>query len=130
MNQDKEIDALFSSLTTEFPDNDRFLARLSEKLDKVEYIKRIQEEQKRRYRTGMALAFVSGAVGMIAAFILFPLLPSDTQIIGNVLHSVAGLTLPGNAKILSILMTVILSYGLVFSAHSILKDIRRTDGQI
>ena len=125
MTQDKELETLFSAAITEFPDNDQFLDQLSAQLDKVEYLKRVQQEQKRRYRINLVLAFASGAVGMLAALLLLPLLPSDMQIIESIVHLGHNITFPGNAKVLSTLMIVSLSYGLVFSINSFRRDIRK-----
>lgn len=124
MTQDKELETLFSAAITEFPDNDQFLDQLSAQLDKVEYLKRVQQEQKRRYRINLVLAFASGAVGMLAALLFLPLLPSDMQIIESIVHLGHNITFPGNAKVLSTLMIVSLSYGLVFSINSFRRDIR------
>lgn len=124
MTQDKELETLFSAAITEFPDNDQFQDQLSAQLDKVEYLKRVQQEQKRRYRINLVLAFASGAVGMLAALLLLPLLPSDMQIIESIVHLGHNITFPGNAKVLSTLMIVSLSYGLVFSINSFRRDIR------
>ena len=124
MTQDKELETLFSAAITEFPDNDQFLDQLSAQLDKVEYLKRVQQEQNRRYRINLVLAFASGAVGMLAALLLLPLLPSDMQIIESIVHLGHNITFPGNAKVLSTLMIVSLSYGLVFSINSFRRDIR------
>lgn len=124
MTQDKELETLFSAAITEFPDNDLFLDQLSAQLDKVEYLKRVQHEQKRRYRMNMVLAFASGAIGMLAALFLFPLLPSDMQIIESLIHLGHGITFPGNAKVLSTLMIVAISYGLIFSINSFSRDIK------
>ena len=124
MTQDKKLETLFSAAITEFPDNDQFLDQLSAQLDKVEYLKRVQQEQKRRYRINLVLAFASGAVGMLAALLLLPLLPSDMQIIESIVHLGHNITFPGNAKVLSTLMIVSLSYGLVFSINSLRRDIR------
>ena len=124
MTQDKKLETLFSAAITEFPDNDQFLDQLSAQLDKVEYLKRVQQEQKRRYRMNLVLAFVSGALGMLAALLLLPLLPSDMQIIESIVHLGLNISFPGNAKVLSTLMIVSLSYGLVFSINSFRRDIR------
>ena len=124
MTQDKELETLFSAAITEFPDNDLFLDQLSAQLDKVEYLKRVQHEQKRRYRMNMVLAFASGAIGMLAALFLLPLLPSDMQIIESLIHLGHGITFPGNAKVISTLMLVAVSYGLIFSINSFSRDIK------
>ena len=124
MKQDQELETLFSAAITEFQDNDRFLNDLSAQLDKVEYLKRVQQEQRRCCRKDLALAFVSGVMGMFAALLLLPLLPSDMQIIESFVHLRCDFTFPGSTKVLSTLMTVALSYGLVFSINSLSRDIR------
>ena len=124
MTQDKELETLFSAAITEFPDNDQFLEQLSAQLDKVEYLKRVQQEQKRRYRMNLVLAFASGVLGMLAALLLLPLLPSDMQIIESIVHLGSHFNFPGNFKVLSTLMIVAISYGLVFSINSFSRDIR------
>ena len=66
MIQEKEIEELFSSAITEFDDNSIFTSKLSRKLDKVEHLKRIQDEQKRGYRTDVILAFQERLVSAFA----------------------------------------------------------------
>lgn len=124
MTQDKELKELFSTAITEFSDNDRFLEQLCVQLDKVEYLKRVQQEQNRRNRMNLLLAFASGAFGMLAALLLLPLLPSDLQIIESIIHLGSNFAFSGNAKVLSTLMIVALSYGLVFSINSFRRDIK------
>lgn len=121
MTKDKELEKLFSSAITEFPDNDRFMNQLSAQLDKVEYLKRIQQEQKRRLRRNLVLAFASGALAMLAVLLLLPILPSDVQIIESIINTGSNFNLPGKAKVLSTLMIVALSHGLVFSISSTRK---------
>ena len=121
MTQDKEIEALFGTAITEFADNDHFLEQLSSKLSKVEYLKCLQHEQWHQYKVHLLLAFASGAAGMLAALFLLPLLPSDMQLIENIIHPGINICFPGNTKILSILITVALSYSLVFSLNSVRK---------
>lgn len=121
MTKDTELEKLFSSAITEFPDNDRFMNQLSAQLDKVEYLKRIQQEQKRRLRRNLVLAFASGALAMLAVLLLLPILPSDVQIIESIINTGSNFNLPGKAKVLSTLMIVALSHGLVFSISSTRK---------
>lgn len=87
MTKDKELEALFASAITEFNDNDIFIDKLSSRLDKVEFLKRIQQEQKRSCRRYLVVAFVAG--------------------------------------VLSSLMILGLTYGLVFSVYSVLAETRK-----
>lgn len=121
MTKDKDLEILFSSAIKEFDDNERFLSQLELKLEKVEYVKRVQEEQKKRYRTNLLLAFVAGALSMLVAAVLFPVLPYDLQILQAITD--IDLFLPVKAKILSTMLIVALSYGLVFSIRSIRQDL-------
>ena len=119
MTQDKELETLFGTAITEFADNDRFLEQLSSKLSKVEYLKCVQHEQWRHYKMNLLLAFASGALGMLIALVLLPQLPSDMQIIESIIHPGVNICFPGNAKVISTLMIVALSYSLFFSVNSV-----------
>ncbi|MGN1215102.1 MAG: hypothetical protein ACI4TJ_02535 [Candidatus Cryptobacteroides sp.] len=121
MTKDNDLEKLFASAVREFDDNGRFLEQLDQKLEKVEYVKRIQQEQRQAWRTNVVLTLVSGALSLLAAFLLFPLLPSDFQI----LQAISGINLyiPIKAKLLSIMLIVALTYSLVFSIRSIRRDL-------
>lgn len=122
MIQDNALREMFASAVTEFDDNEIFIGELSRRLEKVEYLKRLQKEQKERYRANFVLAFASGALGMLAALFLLPLLPTDMQIIRSVLQTGLPIELPGNAKVLSTIFIIALSYWVLFS----IRSIRRT----
>lgn len=124
MIKDKEIEELFSSAIMGFDDNSIFTSELSRKLDKVEHLKRIQDEQKRGYRTDVILAFVSGVTGVLAALALLPLLPADIQIVNRILTADFNLAFPADSKLLSMLFIIAFSYALIFSIHSIRKSMR------
>ena len=119
MIQDKELETLFGAAISEFADNDRFLEQLSSKLSKVEYLKCVQHEQWRHYKITLILAFASGALSMLIVLILLPLLPSDMQLIENIIHPGVNICFPGNAKVISTLMIVAFSYSLFFSVNSV-----------
>ena len=78
MTKDKELENLFATAIQEFNDNDLFTAELSSKLDKVEILKHIQQEQKRRsYTRNLTslsdIAFFSHKVKVLSSLILFVL---------------------------------------------------------
>lgn len=79
MTKDKELENLFATAIQEFNDNDLFTADLSSKLDKVEILKHIQQEQKRRSNTRLLVAFFAGALSVIVALLLLPMLPTDME---------------------------------------------------
>lgn len=60
MTPDKDIQTLFDSAKAEIEDNEVFLQTLSRSLDKVEYIKQVQDRQIRRYRHTVIYALVAG----------------------------------------------------------------------
>ena len=80
MTKDKALEELFLAQKPHFDDNADFMARLTKRLDAVEYIKQHQEATLRRYKLAMVAAFivgiVSGAVTM--AFVLS--MPADVPL--------------------------------------------------
>lgn len=119
MTKDKELENLFATAIQEFNDNDLFTADLSSKLDKVEILKHIQQEQKRRSNTRLLVASFAGALSVIVALLLLPMLPTDMEIIRNLtsLSDIAFFSL--KVKVLSSIILFVLTYSVVFSAYSI-----------
>lgn len=125
MTKDKELEALFASAITEFNDNDVFIDKLSSRLDKVEFLKRIQQEQKRSLRRYLVVAFVAGVLSAVVALLLLPMLPTDLEIIRSI-TSIGNVALFSyKVKVLSSLMILGLTYGLVFSVYSVLAETRK-----
>lgn len=119
MTKDKELENLFATAIQEFNDNDLFTADLSSKLDKVEILKHIQQEQKRRSNTRLLVAFFAGALSVIVALLLLPMLPTDMEIIRN-LTSLSDIAFFSHkVKVLSSIILFVLTYSVVFSAYSI-----------
>lgn len=119
MTKDKELENLFATAIQEFNDNDLFTADLSSKLDKVEILKHIQQEQKRRSNTRLLVAFFAGALSVIVALILLPMLPTDMEIIRN-LTSLSDIAFFSHkVKVLYSIILFVLTYSVVFSAYSI-----------
>ncbi len=125
MTKDKELEALFASAITEFNDNDIFIDKLSSRLDKVEFLKRIQQEQKRSCRRYLVVSFVAGVLSAVVALLLLPMLPTDLEIIRSI-TSIGNVALFSyKVKVLSSLMILGLTYGLVFSVYSVLAETRK-----
>ena len=125
MTKDKELEALFASAITEFNDNDIFIDKLSSRLDKVEFLKRIQQEQNRSCRRYLVVAFVAGVLSAVVALLLLPMLPTDLEIIRSI-TSIGNVALFSyKVKVLSSLMILGLTYGLVFSVYSVLAETRK-----
>lgn len=119
MTKDKELENLFATAIQEFNDNDLFIDDLSSKLDKVEILKHIQQEQKRRSYTRLLVAFFAGALSVIVALLLLPMLPTDMEIIRNLtsLRDIAFFS--HKVKVLSSIILFVLTYSVVFSTYSI-----------
>jgi len=123
MTKDKDLEALFSTAITEFDDNERFLSSLSESLGKIEYVKKLQNTQKHRYRLKLALTFAAGAASIILTLIIYPLLPFDAQILDLLVNKGQSLVISGQAKIVSSSLFAILTATALFSAGSITRDL-------
>ena len=72
MNKDKELEKLFLAQKPQFDDNAAFMARLTKRLDAVEYVKQHQEATIRNYKKAMVAAFIVGIISgaVTIAFLL------------------------------------------------------------
>ncbi len=62
MKKDKAIEDLFLAQKSHFDDSAEFMAKLTKRLEAVEYVKQYQERTLRRYRIVMVAAFVVGII--------------------------------------------------------------------
>lgn len=69
MTKDNEIEELFLAQKPTFDDSAEFMAKLTKRLEAVEFIKQYQERTIRRYRIVIAVAFVVGIVSGTASTI-------------------------------------------------------------
>ena len=72
MIKDKALEELFLAQKPAFGDNADFMARLTKRLDAVEFVKQHQEATLRRYKLAMVAAFVVGIISgaITIAFVL------------------------------------------------------------
>ena len=72
MIKDKALEELFLAQKPAFGDNTDFMARLTKRLDAVEFVKQHQEATLRRYKLAMVAAFVVGIISgaVTIAFVL------------------------------------------------------------
>ena len=72
MIKDKALEELFLAQKPAFGDNADFMARLTKRLDAVEFVKQHQEATLRRYKLAMVAAFVVGIISgaVTIAFVL------------------------------------------------------------
>ena len=80
MNKDKELEELFLAQKPQFDDNAVFMARLTKRLDAVEYVKQHQEATIRNYKKAMVAAFIVGIISgaVTIAFLLYT--PADVPL--------------------------------------------------
>lgn len=80
MTKDKALEELFLSQTPQFDDNDAFMAKLTRRLEAVEYIRQHQEATIRRYKMATVAAFVVGLISgaIMIAFVLS--MPADVPL--------------------------------------------------
>ena len=62
MTKDKDIEDLFLARKPHFDDSAEFMAKLTKRLDAVEFVKQYQERTIRRYKIMMVAAFVVGII--------------------------------------------------------------------
>ncbi len=114
MEKDKKLENIFADFQPELGDNADFMASLNRKLDAVEYIKKVQDAQIRRYKYAVVAALVLGIIsgGVLFAFIvampdMTPLFSFDTQLMPLIF-------IQQHSRTLSlILIALIMSFGIV-----------------
>ena len=62
MTKDKELEDLFLAQKPHFDDSAEFMAKLTKRLDAVEFVKQYQERTLRRYKLAMVAVFVVGII--------------------------------------------------------------------
>jgi hypothetical protein len=123
MVKDKALEELFLAQTPHFDDNVDFIARLTKRLDAVEYVKQHQEATLRRYKLAMVAAFivgiVSGAVTM--AFVLS--MPADVPLFTLSVESSILLWIAENSRLIATTaIALLMSFG-IMSIISNVQDI-------
>ena len=123
MTKDKELEKLFSTAITSFDDNAEFCRTLSDNLSKIEYAKKYYDRRRHTYRINVALSFAADVVSAALAFLIYPLLPYDAQIVESLIHCAN--VVSGQAKIISSILFILLSSAILYSGTSALLDSRR-----
>lgn len=69
MTKDKELEDLFLAQKPHFDDSAEFMAKLTKRLDAVEFVKQYQERTIRRYKLAMVAVFVVGIIsGLVSTW--------------------------------------------------------------
>ena len=121
MMKDKALEELFLAQRPQFDDKDEFMARLTRKLDAVEYLRQYEEANLRRYKYAMVAVFVAGIVvgGALLTFVLStPLeLPLFT------FHTSSGILLTieqYSRTVATIALSLIMGFGIISIVSNIL----------
>ncbi len=80
MNKDKELEELFLAQKPQFDDNAVFMARLTKRLDAVEYVKQHQEATIRNYKKAMVAAFIVGIISGAVTIAFLLSTPADVPL--------------------------------------------------
>ncbi len=121
MTKDKAIEELFLAQTPHFDDNADFMARLTKRLDAVEYIKQHQEATIRRYKMATVAAFVVGIISgaICIAFVLS--MPANVPLFTIKVHSNILLWLLENSRFIA---TAVLGLLMSFGLASVISNIQ------
>ena len=125
MMKDKALEELFLAQRPQFDDKDEFMARLTKKLDAVEYLRQYEEASLRRYRYAMVAAFVAGIVvgGALLALVLST--PSELPLF--TLHAPSGILLvieQNSRTMATIALSLIMGFGIISIVSNILDIVQ------
>ncbi|MCQ2222996.1 MAG: hypothetical protein MJZ35_04300 [Bacteroidaceae bacterium] len=121
MMKDKALEELFLAQRPQFDDKDEFMARLTQKLDAVEYLRQYEEANLRRYKYAMLAVFVAGIVvgGALLAFVLST--PSQLPLL--TFHASSGILLAieqYSRTVATIVLSLIMGFGIISIVSNIL----------
>ena len=125
MMKDKALEELFLSQRPKFDDKDEFMARLTKKLDAVEYLRQYEEANLRRYKYAMVSAFVAGIVvgGALLALVLST--PSELPLF--TFHASSGILLAieqYSRTIATIVLSLIMGLGIISIVGNVLDIVQ------
>ena len=123
MVKDKKLEELFLAQKPTFDDKADFMAKVTRRLDAVEYVRQHQEATMRRYKLAMVAAFivgiVSGAITM--AFVLST--PADVPLFTFSVESSILLWIAENSRVIATTaLALLMSLG-IMSIISNVQDI-------
>ena len=125
MMKDKALEELFLAQRPKFDDKDEFMARLTKKLDAVEYLRQYEEANLRRYKYAMVAAFVAGIVvgGALLALVLST--PSELPLF--TFHASSGILLAieqYSRTIATIVLSLIMGLGIISIVGNVLDIVQ------
>lgn len=128
MMKDKALEELFNAQRPVFEDKNVFMAQIEKKLDAVEYLRKYEEANLRRYKYVMVATFVMGIVvgGFMLAYILS--VPADVPLVAINATSDFMLYFEQNSRMLaSWALMLFLSFGIVSIISNILDILKHRD---
>ena len=128
MMKDKALEELFKAQRPVFEDKDKFMAQIEKKLDAVEYLRKYEEANLRRYKYVMVATFVMGIVvgGFMLAYILS--VPADVPLVAINATSDFMLYFEQNSRMLaSWALMLFLSFGIVSIISNMLDILKHRD---
>lgn len=125
MNSDKSLEALFQAQKPHFTDGAEFMARLTIRLDAVEYIKQYQEQTIRRYKMAMIVAFVVGIISGAATIGFLLSTPAEVPLFTFHVQTGIFLWLMENSRVIvSTGLAILMTLGIVSIINNV-RDIRQ-----
>ena len=120
MNQEPNLEELFSNYHPTLSDSDAFMQTLSRRLDAVQYVERYQAAQRAHYRRYVIIALLVGLVlgGVSLAVILF--LAPSAQFFTFRVQSDVLLLVRENSRLIAVLfLSLLVSAAIVLIIHSL-----------
>ena len=123
MNYDRDLEALFQAQKPHFTDGAEFMAKLSKRLDAVEYIRQYQEQTIRRYKMAMVAALVVGIISGAATVGFLLSTPADVPLFTFQVQTGFFLWLAENSRIIvSTALSLLMTLGII-SIYNNIQDI-------
>ena len=122
MEKDKNLEELFGNFQPDLGSQDLFMSSLTRKLEAVEYVKRMQEAQIRRYKMAVLAAFVAGIVVslVLIAFVLF--MPAATPLFTLGLHARPFIFIEENSHAIAlIILSLVAASGIIGICTSLME---------
>lgn len=125
MMKDKALEELFLAQRPKFDDKDEFMARLTQKLDAVEYLRQYEEANLRRYKYAMIAAFVAGFIAGGALLALVLSTPSELPLF--TFHASSGILLAieqYSRTIATIVLSIVMGLGIISIVSNVLDIVQ------
>lgn len=124
MTKDKALEDIFLAQTPKFDDKAQFMAKLTKRLDAVEYIRQYQEATLRRYKMAMVVTFVVGIISGAVTIGFLLSTPVDVPLFTFQVQTGFLLWLMQNSRIIvSTALALLITLGII-SIYNNIQDIR------